>query len=254
MKSHISLGTSIYAPQKKDLSPRASAKPKIREGVQAEGARALRAEGRAERAKLFSIEPSFSMEKALLKLASRKLSGIPRNRFAVLIKGGYFDGVDLTPRAIRNPEVLRILLIEWMADPYRKFSVRRFSQTYLVPERYIRMLARSDEISKEVKQRARDLAGAGETISKAYRVLVAKAKTGSFKHLRLLLEMTGEYTPSLKVGPDMDSMEARFKELEDQRKTLEIRRKQALTPGGEPGSVPKALPEPPVLFGTPSQD
>ena len=113
-------------------------------------------------------------------------------------------------------------LVNGMADPVRKFSVKKFSEDYGVKQRRVLELMEDESIQRRVKEKVKKIIGGGWVLSKIYRKVVQSALHGSFKHQKLLLEITGEYSPTMRITPDMASYESKLRELMDVRtKALE---------------------------------
>lgn len=111
----------------------------------------------------------------------------------------------------------RQLLIELLADPRRRFKLRAYCRRFGVTETQAREWMRDPTVDEEVKARVREILGGGVVLSALYRQALQQAFRGSFKHQRLLLEITGEYQPGLKITPDIETPEARFRRLEEAR-------------------------------------
>lgn len=120
-------------------------------------------------------------------------------------------------RGIKNPVLLRKILVETLADPKRRFSAVDFSKMYGVDVRQVKKWTHDPEINKAVRERIREIIGGGVYLSKLYKKITRQAISGSYKHQRLLFEIVGEYQPGMKLDHNVQTPETKFKELEQQR-------------------------------------
>lgn len=123
--------------------------------------------------------------------------------------------LEIVPRKkpIKNQEVLRELFVARSADPYRQFSMKSFAQKYGVKSSVLRTWAKDADLSKRIKERAKELLGGAEVVTQVFRSLARCALMGSYKHQRLLLEITGDYSPGVDMRVQIP-IEKRFQELE----------------------------------------
>lgn len=100
-----------------------------------------------------------------------------------------------------------------LADPSRKFSYKQFAQKFGIQSNVLRRWAKEPTLAEQVRDKAIELLGGPEVITEVFRSLVRYAKLGSFKHQKLLLELTHLYTPGVdvRVGPPIESA---FQDLE----------------------------------------
>ena len=91
--------------------------------------------------------------------------------------------------------------IEWLAIP----NYERFPQTHEeladelgITSRTLRRWKQKPELQEAVRQRVRELLG--DDLPDIYGALRAKAKEGHFQHIKLAMEMTGEYVERQEIS------------------------------------------------------
>ncbi len=122
---------------------------------------------------------------------------------------------------VKNETYLKALLVEAMANPLREFSPAVFARKFDIRQGIVRKWMDDPEIDKAVKMRAKEALGGGVALSRIYKKVYRQAVAGHFKQQKIVLEMTGQYTPGLKVEHDVTTVESKFRELERQRKLNE---------------------------------
>lgn len=83
--------------------------------------------------------------------------------------------------------------IEWLADPGKRKPPTQYqlAETMGVRPETLTRWKREPELMKAVRVRSRELLG--EDLPKIYEALRLQANAGSFQHIKLALELTGEY-------------------------------------------------------------
>ena len=99
-----------------------------------------------------------------------------------------------------NFSAKRIAAIEWLADSkYNRVPATQaqFAEKIGIRTETISRWKREPDFKAAITARARELAG--ESLPEVYAALAREAIAGSFQHIKLLMEMTGEYTPTEKT-------------------------------------------------------
>ena len=93
--------------------------------------------------------------------------------------------------------------IEWLATPnYERYppTQEELATEIGVVSRTLRRWKKKPELQEAVRQRVRDLLG--DDLPDIYGALRKAAKEGNFQHIKLVMEMTGEYVERQEIsGP-----------------------------------------------------
>ena len=91
--------------------------------------------------------------------------------------------------------------IEWLATPnYERFppTHEELADELGITSRTLRRWKQKPELQEAVRQRVRELLG--DDLPDIYGALRAKAKEGHFQHIKLAMEMTGEYVERQEIS------------------------------------------------------
>jgi hypothetical protein len=99
----------------------------------------------------------------------------------------------------------QIKAIEWLAAS--KYERTPATQVLLaeqigVHDKTISRWKKDPDFREAITARARELLG--ENLSEIYAALNREAEKGSFQHIKLAMEMTGEYTPKQEVSGEIN--------------------------------------------------
>jgi len=97
-------------------------------------------------------------------------------------------------------------LIEWLAEP--KYTRSPPTQAMLADNLGVRSETitrwKTAELRQAVNARAREMIG--DALPDIYGALVSEAEKGSYQHIKLVLEMLGEFTPSQSIDINLKDM------------------------------------------------
>lgn len=101
-------------------------------------------------------------------------------------------------------EQLRLTYIRMMVDPRYRLLDRdtfhkRFIKTFGIAPKHINKWVTDKRVQEDIRKLLREMYGGGERIKELYDLLWQRAHEGSVAAIKLGLELTGEYTPGLKI-------------------------------------------------------
>lgn len=102
-----------------------------------------------------------------------------------------------------------------MSDPLIDFIPQEFAQKFSLSNKLVESWVNSQFVQDKVKEKINELIGGGKVLAQVWRKVAQLAILGSYKHQKLLLEKTGEYTPHMKLEHDITPIEEKFRKLED---------------------------------------
>lgn len=172
----------------------------------------------------FDSAENFWFPSRVAKVKTAAVRYTPRQQH-VIPKGFSLLDVALSPhtdkailRGIQNRGVLKEILIEHLADPSQRFNRAAFCRRYALTDLELRKWLRDPEINTKVRERINEVLRGGTLLASLYRKTIRRAMRGSHKDTKLLLEISGEYQPGVRLEHSIASPESRFKELENERK------------------------------------